>query len=254
MIRVQSFLPPASQFLAIASIAALLSGCGAGADSQSVPAADAAAYADTLAYCGSQEPTGAEAQPGGLSITNPWHSGAPMYDVGAVVSPAGAAASVPMHLRIDIHDYRPISGSFILPGYAEPEWKMGVAFSPVLPPKSAACVASLAKLTPVGNTGRYTMAWSSKWSASVPVGDLPGKALDGFEFVGNFTPADAAVYFVVSKTWVASSQGLSICYRAPAGTSWDCAGANVADSGANWSLSRPGAKPGVYVVTVPSAG
>lgn len=241
-----------------AAFAAALAGCGAGESGQAGASSDAA-YADTLDYCGSREPSGAAAQPGGWELSAPSHSSAPLYDVGAIVSPAGAAqASLPVRLQVDVHDYRTTAGSFLLPGYAEPQWKMGVSFSPVLPARSAACTVSLAKLspaTPATNTepARYKLAWSSKWQSTIAMADLPGKPVDGFEFVGNVTPAGATAFFVVPKTWLGATQGLSICYRAPAATGWDCAAAAVADGGSNWSVTRPGAKPGVHVLVAPAS-
>lgn len=251
----------------MAVICAALAGCG-GAGGQEEQATqvstDAAAYAATQDYCGSKEPTGAAAEPGGWEITSPSHFGNPTYDVNAIVSPGGTTSSAfPVRLQVNVEDYRGVTGSFVGSGYGEPEWKMGISFSPVLPARSAACVAGLAKLTPpapspFGLPGAttpvgYTLAWSSKWSARVPVDRVPGAVLDGFEFVSTFAPASAQVFFVVSKKRLPVAQGVSICYLAPAATNWDCAPASAADQGKDWGFSRRAAQPGVYVLAAPPA-
>lgn len=251
--------------LATAAGSAVLSGCGGGAGEDSVPGGsnDPAAYAATLDYCGSVEPTGNSAQPGGWDLTSPHHPGAPLYDVSALVSVGGARgpSSLAPSLLVEVHDYRAVTGSFLPAAYVEPEWKMGIGFLPVFAARSAACVASLAKLTPTStavapvvgpfNPGTYTLAWRSKWSMAIPVERLPGKVVDGFEFVSDFVPQAAQVYFNVSKTRLANAQDIAICYLAPEGTQWDCTPAAVADKAKDWQFSRAHGQVGVYVLTAP---
>jgi hypothetical protein len=242
----------------IASLAwlASLAGCGAGSSSQP-EGPDASAYSDTLAYCGSQEPTDAHPQAGSWTLSSPSHSGSPLYEVSAIVLQSGAPSpTIPAHLQVDIHDFRGLTGNYTLPGNVDPQGKMGVDLAPVLPARAAACVVSLAKLSlapslPQANVVGHT-AWSSKWSSSVPFAGLPGQVVDGFEFVGDFVPTDASAFFFVPKSWVANAQSLSICYRAPTAESWDCTTPSVTDAGAQWGISRLDAKPGVYVATASS--
>lgn len=242
---------------AAAASFAMLAGCGAGASSGTPAAADASAYADTLSYCGMTEPTGTGAAADGLSISSPNHFSSPSYDVNAVVSVNGSTdSSVPVRLQVDTHDYSTITGAFFQSGYADPASKMGVNFASVLPARGAGCVVSLAKLTsvpiaPVGLTGNTVLAWKSKWANSVPVAELPGRVVDGFEFVADFEPSGSTVFFFLLKSRIASTQGMSVCYRAPTATSWDCAAPSVTDAGTNWGLTRAGGKPGVYVVITP---
>ncbi|MDB5962745.1 MAG: hypothetical protein JWP59_4039 [Massilia sp.] len=238
----------------------LLAGCGAGGAGPSATP-EASVYAETMFYCGSQEPTGASTQHGGLNVTSTMRSSAPFYDVSAMVSPAGAASpTIPVRLQVDTHNYSAVTGSFHMPGYGDPQSKMGVNFASVLPARSAACVAGLAKLTsaPVApgaaDVGRYFLSWRSKWSNSVSLAGLPGRVIDGFELVADFTPVDATVFFFLLKSRTASTQGLSICYLAPAASSWDCAAATATDAGNNWGAARAGAAAGVYVITTPSIG
>jgi hypothetical protein len=248
--------------LSVAALGAAVSGCGAGADDVPTGGNDPAAYAATLDYCGSVEPTGNSAQPGGWDITSPHHSGAPLYDVNALVSAGGAhgPSTLAPVLQVEVRDYRNVPASFLPAAYVEPAWKMGIGFLPVFAPRSAACVAGLAKLTPVAGAGpapwasspgTYMLSWRSKWSAAIPVERLPGKIVDGFEFVSNFVPQGAQVFFVVSKTRLASTQGVSICYLAPAATQWDCAAAAAADRGKDWQLYRAHGEAGMYVLAAP---
>lgn len=246
--------------LALAAVLAL-AGCAGGdigetgAAAQPVAAGAGASYAETLAYCGAQEPTGNSAKPGGFELTMPTHPGMPLYDVSAIVSPAGAPEpTIPAQLQVDVRDYRNVAGPILLSGAADPLRKMGVHFIPSLPSRSAACVVSLAKLAPAtGTTGRYTLAWSSKWAPSVPLEGLPGKVVDGFEFVGTFAVPDATVSFVLEKGRFGATAGATLCYRAPSASSWDCAAPTVGDDGINWRFTRTGARPGVYVLAAPSA-
>jgi hypothetical protein len=242
----------------IASLAwlTLLAGCGAGVTSQPEEA-DASVYSDTLAYCSSQGPADPQAQAGSWILGSPAHTGAPVYELSAIALQSGTPSpTIPVHLQVDIHDFRGLTGSFTLPGYAAPQWKMGVNLAPPLPARAAACVVSLAKLSLVPSISAENVVghanWSSKWSNKVPFAGLSGQVVDGFEFVGDFVPTNASAFFFVPKSWVANAQNLSICYRAPTADSWDCAAPNVTDAGSEWGVSRSDAKPGVYVVTAPS--
>lgn len=262
----RSFVPFPFAILALAASVAALSGCGgAGTDDTGTHAgsADPAAYAATMEYCGSVEPTGNSTQAGGWDLTSPHHPASPLYDVSALVSVDGAdgPASQAPTLQVDIHDYRNVAGKFIPAAYAEPNWKMGVQLQNAFAPKSAACVVSLGKLVSVSvpapglpgaiNPGAYTLSWRSKWSTAVPVERLPGKTLDGFEFVTNFAPGAARAFFVVSKQRQPSAQGVSVCFLAPSSAQWDCAASEVYDRGTDWQLVRSNAQSGVYVAVSP---
>lgn len=236
-----------------------LAGCGAGIGDAGPATADTGAYADIVDYCGGVEPTNVDARRDGWSVNSRSTASAPFYDVIAIVSVGGASSAVvPVNLGVELHDYRTLSAIYRAPGYAESQAKMGVAFSAVLSARSAACVANLAKLTPVPRlpgddpVTRYTVAWRSKWAANVPLTGVSGQVIDGFEFVANVELPDATVFFRLPKVRIATGQGMNICYRAPLGASWECAPATVADETGYWSASRHGARAGVYVITTPS--
>lgn len=247
---------PSLRLLAIVAGLSLLAGCGAGEEEEDgAPPADMALYTETLAFCEASEPTGRAAEYGGSSITSPSKYGNPSYDASALVSPRGAELTIALHMKISVHDYRGVNGFFTPAGYAEPEWGMGVQLQGRLP-AGAACVRSLAKITPPLNipglpSYGYTFGWKSKWSNAVPVANVPGAVIDGFEFVSSFASTQAQPFFVLSKSRLASTQGTAICYLAPAGSNWDCKAPTVTDLGKDWGLTRQGVQAGVYVLAVP---
>ncbi|WP_296947719.1 hypothetical protein [uncultured Massilia sp.] len=242
--------------------AGLLAGCGGGADdeAQADPAL-AAAYADTLSYCGATEPTGGAAEEGGYAQSWPSYYGNPSYDTSVVVSPRGAEPLDPIALRIQAHDYRGVSGPIIGPGAFDLAWKMGVVLGARLPARAAACVVSLGKLVPAttilpGMTQPVgqMLDWRSKWEARVDMRGLPGAVIDGFEFVSTFGQAGGLVAFIEPKARLAASQGASICRRAAAAGGWDCVAASAAGSadGAYWTFTRSGVQAGIYVLVAPA--
>lgn len=245
---------PIPRRLAITIGLALLAGCGGGGGQEDAPPADMAAYTETMAFCEGTEPDGQ----GGWSLSSPSKYGNPSYDASALVSPRGAELSFTLQMKVGVHDYRGVNGFFIPSAYMEPEWGMGVQLQGRLP-AGAACVRSLGKLTPPLNLpggfhmpdNGYTLGWKSKWSAAVPVANVPGSVIDGFEFVSSFAPPDAQPFFILSKTRLASTQGAAICYLAPAAANWDCRTPSVTDLGKNWGLARQGAQAGVYVLAAP---
>ena len=255
---------PRRAAIAIGLAATLLAGCGAGEeDTGRAPVSDAG-YREILAYCGAEEPTGGAAQPGGWGLSPRYHYDSPAYDVTSLVSPSGSTLNEALRVQVDDHDYRGITGTFIGAGYQEPEWKMGVILGTALPARTAACVASLAKViappylpampgvTPPRQPGN-TLSWRSKWSPAVPVDTVPGAVIDGFEYVSTFDAPAGLVFFTLSKSRYANTAGLAICYQPPAGGSWDCAAAETSDLGKDWGVSRRGARSGVYVVAAPKA-
>lgn len=245
---------PITRRLAITIGLALLAGCGGGGGQEDAPPADMAAYTETMAFCEGTEPDGQ----GGWSLSSPSKYGNPSYDASALVSPRGAELGFTLQMKVGVHDYRGVSGFFIPSAYMEPEWGMGVQLQGRLP-AGAACVRSLGKLTPPLNLpggfhmpdNGYTLGWKSKWSAAVPVANAPGAVIDGFEFVSSFAAPATQTFFILPKTRLPGTEGASICYLAPLGTSWDCRTPSVTDLGKDWGLGRQGVQAGVYVLAAP---
>lgn len=249
---------------AIGLAAILMAGCGAGEEDLGTAPVSDAGYREILAYCGAEEPTGGPAQPGGWTLDPYSHYDSPAYDVTSLVSPSGSTLNEALRVQVDVHNYLGVTGTFIGAGYQEPEWKMGVILGTALPARSAACVASLAKViappyvpaipgvTPPRQPGN-TLSWRSRWSPAVPVDTVPGAVIDGFEYVSTFDAPEGQAFFILSKSRFAGTAGLAICYQPPAGGSWDCAAAQASDLGKDWGLSRRGARSGVYVIAAPKA-
>lgn len=261
-------------YLATLGAALILTGCGGGAgglgggtDAPSAPATDAAAYDDMMSYCGITAPSGAEATQDGWSNNNMrvFQGAGTVYYGSSIISPAGSAHAwnTPITMSVPFTNYKGVSGPVVSSGYGKPEWKMGVAIPTVLSPRSVGCVTETARIytPPTINLGQGypslpqpqpSLVWTSYWSSKVPVAQLQGSAVDGFELVSNFTPASGVVYFVIDKASFPSPQSLSICRLAPKGTQWNCVQPSVADTGDNWSVTTGSPAPGVYVLLSPT--
>lgn len=245
------------------SVAIALTGCGGGGGASSEPAApsaNAALFKDLISYCGASQPTATDVS------RNGWVSEFPSFNNGSnqgnsIVSASGntSAGKDPIVMKVNISDYRGITGSFVSSGYGKPEWLMGVAIPTVLGAQSIACVKQIARVqypvdpfVGIPNAPYFdpnpTLNWQSYWNRTVPVTQLSGYHVDGFEFVSNFIPSDGQVYFIVDKIRFQAPQNLSICYLAPNATQWDCAQPTIVDQGANWQIYMRGVKQGVYIL------
>lgn len=243
--------------LALLGLVVAMSGCGVGAGGLSgnrdpvAPQVDASLYRDLLSYCRVSEPTGINATRDGWSTTMFSFDQYGTATTG-MVSVAGSTSAWDTPLAL----YVPLDSG----GYGEPEWKMGVRFPTVLGKQSVACVrqATHTYTPPALNIPgvAYVPAlpvtvWDSFWDRALPVSKLAGKAMDGFEFVSNFTPDGGDVFFNVGKSRVTAPSTLSVCYLAPKTVQWDCSQPGVADAGTTWQISVRSPKPGVYVLVSP---
>lgn len=258
-------LRPASLILTCAA-ALLLAACGGQGATEGetrLPPADSAAFLPLVAYCGARTPTSADAGINGWSQERPMHTSYPIYDSNAVVSAGGNTDTSlgPLSMTVVTSDYRGVEGSLVRSGASDPAVVMGVQLSPAMGRSSVACVSQVSRLRagapvwlPSGAPG-YGMAqlsWASYWQATLPIAQLGGYHVDGFEFVSNFTPAGALVMFTVAKSRFPTTQTLSLCYLAPTGANWDCATPNVTDAGNYWRLTQNGLKQGVYLLNASS--
>ncbi|WP_157691715.1 hypothetical protein [Noviherbaspirillum autotrophicum] len=260
-------------YLATLGTALALTGCGGGAGAlgggagaPSAPVADAAAYDDMMSYCGITAPTGMDATQDGWSSNYGVLQGAgTVYYGSTIISPAGSAHawSTPLTMSVPFTNYKGVTGPVVSSGYAKPEWKMGVAIPTVLSPRSVGCVTETARVYtpptidlspgyPTLPQPQSSLIWTSYWSSKVPVSQLQGTPVDGFELVSNFAPASGVVYFVIDKASFAAPQTLSICRLAPKATQWNCVQPSVADAGENWSVTTSSPAPGVYVLLSPT--
>jgi len=242
-----------------ALLAAALSACGGGAADEAVPAASAGDYDAIAAYCGADKPDPS------APVRDGWISGWPYLNNGlnnaaTIVSQDGSSTAWadPIVMKVELNDYRGVSGNLIPKGTVD-RWSMGASIPTVLPRRAVACTTQLSKMVRntqpviepgglVGSVTTYTLGWNSYWDKALPLDRLNGYAVDGFEFVGNFTPGSGQAFFVIDKAKFASSAGLSICYLAPGSSTWDCTTPSSTDLGYGWQLTRPGIKPGAYML------
>ena len=238
-------------FLLALTIAVALSACGGVLPSEpEAPAVDVARFDELITYCGATQPTALDGSRQG------WVGGGSGEESNAIVSASGSFSDLQSRIAMGVN-IRTGSGSS--GGYGQP--LMGVAFPTLLAAKSVACVKRVGELVypnypaqilgyviDPALTSTPTLVWKSYWSRAVPVDQLPGKHIDGFEFVGNFTPKDGTVYFTANKISFPSAQNLSICYLAPNVTQWNCSQPTIADQGANWQVFIGGLKQGVYIL------
>lgn len=245
------------------SMAIALTGCGGGGASSepAAPSANAAMFKDLISYCGASQPTAEDASRDGWVSEFPSFNNGSTYQSSSIVSASGSKSAWedPIVMKVGVRDYRGVTGSFVPSGYGKPEWLMGASIPTVLDAQSVACVTQVARvkhpvdpLAGIPNVPHPdlspTLNWQSFWSRMVPVEQLSGYHVDGFEFVSNFSPSDGQVYFIVDKSRFQSPQNLSICYLAPTATQWDCAQPTIADQGANWQIYKRGVKQGVYIL------
>lgn len=253
---------PCFSLILTTMMAGLLAGCGAAAggdDEVQLPPGDSASFLPLVEYCGARTPTAADAATNGWSQERPMHTGNPTYYSHAVVSAGGntETSTGPFAMNVSIEDYRGIEGSVVSSGAADAATGMGVRMSSALGRNSVACVSQVARLrytTPAwlpGTTPGYNLpqlTWTSYWQPALPMAQAGGYHVDGFEFVSNFTPTGGSVVFTIAKSRFPSTQALSLCHLAPAGTSWDCRQPAVADAGNYWRLSQDGLQQGVYLL------
>lgn len=242
-----------------ALLAAALSGCGGGAADEDIPAASAGDHDAIADYCGADKANPSEPARGGWNLSWPYLNDN-LNNAATIVSPDGSSTAWddPIVMKVALNDYRGVSGNLIPKGSVE-RWSMGASIPTVLPKRAVACTTQLSKMVrnaqPViepgglfGSVTTYTLAWKSYWDKALPIDRLSGHAIDGFEFVGNFAPGNGQAFFVVDKMKFAAAAGLSICYLAPGSANWDCATPASTDLGYGWQLTRPGIRPGAYML------
>jgi hypothetical protein len=240
-------------------LASALSACGAGTGDDAVPAAAGGGYDAIASYCGADKPNAAQ------PVRDGWGSSWPylndnLNNAATIVSPDGSSTAwdEPIVMKVEFNDYRGVSGPMIAKGSVE-RWSMGASIPTLLPKRAVACTTQLSKkvrntqpvIEPggvIGSVTTYTLAWKSYWDRALPLDRLNGYAVDGFEFVANFTPGSGQAFFVMDKTRFAGTAGLSVCYLAPGSVNWDCAVPASTDLGYGWQLTRPGMKPGAWML------
>ena len=164
------------------------------------------------------------------------------------------------NLRVSVNDWRGITtGVYVDIGYSSPSTGMGVQLLPALPSGAIACVKSVSWLQRVATAPtspatinqlpERTLIWSSYDKATLPISTLGAYPVDGFELVGNFSPASGVAYFSVSKGTVADATAIQICILPNTVSTWNCIVPNISDQTDHWVFSVGSAQPGTYMLT-----
>jgi hypothetical protein len=253
------YLLKRASLLALLGLVLNVAGCGGAMDgaggSEPAPApVDSGMYRDLLSYCRISEPTALDATRDGW-VTHMLSSDQYWTVTTGMVSVAGSTSQWDTPLSL----YVPLNAG--ASAYGEPEWTMGVRIPTVLGKQSVACVrqASHTFTAPAPNIpgvpnppAVFQTVWDSYWDRAIPVSKLAGRAIYGFEFVSNFTPAGGDVFFHVGKSGVTAPSALSVCFLAPKSAQWSCVQPGVADAGKDWQISVRSPKQGVYVLVSPA--
>ena len=263
---------PLLQATAILLTTGLLTACGGsigtfGQHAPSAPPVDESLFASVSSYC-QNDKFPVDGRPNSLTGNMNASAISDQYILSSYISTQGYINETqsPLTMHVPHSNYRGVTGDITPSGYGKPAWVMGIAMPPALAPHASACVTQVARIdnrmspqlsltypyiaTPP--VTKSTLYWRSFWNTTVPVQQLQGYLVDGFEFVSDFVPADGQVYFILDKARFSTPQSMSLCFLAPKTTSWDCKQPSVADQGENWQVFKQGLKPGVYVLTSPT--
>ena len=92
-------------------------------------------------------------------------------------------------------------------------------------------------------------AWRSHLLGAVPIEQLQGTPVDGFEFAANFQPLPPSkTFFTVPKAALRSPETTSICSYTTKGSLWSCSIPTRMDTATNWVFVLDQVKPGVHVL------
>lgn len=170
-----------------------------------------------------------------------------------------------MTLRTSVSDHRGFTEEpNVGIGLVDARFSQGVAIPDLFADKAVACVKSVsqkqpvftfpAELTALLNT---RLVWQSFAAPTVPVAQLPGYALDGFELVANFQATFGLVYFSLPVGSVGIANAISVCHMpqggAPSGA-WNCKVPTVVPFEGGVKFQIESASPGVYMLVSTQPG
>ena len=156
----------------------------------------------------------------------------------------------PSSLRIDIDDRRGLgTGRYVDRGSYDAGTGMGVLLFPSMPGGGLTCVRGASWLMPVpGSDGLKTLRWSSRSLDTLPMANLPGAPIDGFEWLANYAvPSNSAAWFILRKTAVDAAV-VQVCRRTGEATDWRCTRPLVTPRGEDWVFTNEAPEPGVYLL------
>jgi hypothetical protein len=260
---------PANRALTALALALALTGCGGGGgnttDTPKPASTEMVASFNRIAeYCGEETRLLIANAPAGYTnrLLYRIQRGAELQEVSNIFSVSGNDASNDLvnELKVGVNDRRgTTTGVLVGTGSATVSAGMGVQMRPTLPSGAIACVKSVSWLDaqptlPVvpgaaSPTPVRTLVWSSRGRVALPISTLGAYPVDGFELVGNFTPASGVAFFSVSKSQVADPSAIQICVLSNQGSTWNCGLPKISDDTNRWTFSVGAAQSGVYLLT-----
>lgn len=171
-----------------------------------------------------------------------------------VTSPTGYPydLSTPLQMQVELEDLRNVTYEGYSPDATAGH--MGVEMGTYLAPGSVACVAGVSRTINIGTDAEPNLlvSWSSSNLNALPVGDLPAKAINGFEFIHNLDATNATAVFRMDKAALPDPSGAYVCHMSGAsGTSIDCSVPDVTETDTQWIFRRPITTAGVYMLAGP---
>lgn len=163
-------------------------------------------------------------------------------------------------LNTSVRDHRGFTeGSNIGSAVADGRFGQGAVIPDLFADKSVACVKSVSQMHLLTNSSYGSLdslpsarlVWQSFAAPIVPVEQLPGHAIDGFEMVANFQAAAGLVYFSLPTGTIADANAASICHMPQSGTyagAWNCQAPTIVPFDGGVQFELPAARPGVYML------
>lgn len=155
-------------------------------------------------------------------------------------------------LALPLEDLREVMTHGYIP--TETTDRMGVELDSTFAAGSVGCVTGVSRVNNNGTEAspNYLLSWTSASPTNVPVGSLPGTAVNGFEYTHNFTDKPATAVFRLSKSLLSDSSAtaVQICHVNRTGAI-SCEAPSVTSDDQQWTFKRAITESGVYLLSAP---
>ncbi|MCU0927111.1 MAG: hypothetical protein MUF44_14175 [Hydrogenophaga sp.] len=253
MNRTQTLTTPMVRTLGALSLA-LLAACGGGGGGADTPvnvAPGPTVTAATTNLCGVQIAPTSGPQLYEVSANQPLEINGFETRITRVTSAAGFPFDgAPVNLNLALEDLREASFQGFTPqGTLD---SMGVEMGSRFAPGAVACVSTVSRAINVGTelSPSFLLSWASASLPSVPLSDLPAQAINGFEFLHNFSTTQANAVFRMSKTELADPAAVRICHI-DNNAATTCRVPSVTQDTERWTFTLAINAPGVYIISAP---
>ncbi|WP_310567447.1 hypothetical protein [Hydrogenophaga sp.] len=153
-------------------------------------------------------------------------------------------------LALPLEDLRDVMTHSYTP--TETNDRMGVELGSRFAAGSVGCVTGVSRVNNTGSEAspNYLLSWTSAMLTDLPVGSLPGTAVNGFEYTHNFTDKPATAVFRLSKSQLGDSSAVQICHVNRTGAI-SCEAPVVTSDDQQWTFKRAITESGVYLLSAP---